>query len=132
MDEERTILVHESPQRLAGTLADLADACGPDRQVAVARELTKLHEEIWRGSVKEAADWFSERPVRGEVVVVLGGAPPSSRWGSQTTSSSHILHALLDGGLGVLDAAATAASELGVPKKRAYAAALGIRKSGEV
>jgi 16S rRNA (cytidine1402-2'-O)-methyltransferase len=126
VDEERTILVHESPQRLASTLAELADACGPDRQVAVARELTKLHEEIWRGSLKEAADWFSERPVRGEVVV-LGGAPPTSRSGIADDELESHLRRLLAGGLGVRDASATAASELGVPKKRAYAAALGIR-----
>ncbi len=60
-DEERTVLIHESPQRLAATLADLADACGGERQVAVARELTKLHEEVWRGTLADAAAWFADR-----------------------------------------------------------------------
>ena len=73
--EERTTVLLEAPGRLAGTLADLAAACG-DRPVAVVRELTKLHEEVWRGRLPEAADEFAARPVRGEVVVVLGGASP--------------------------------------------------------
>ena len=76
-DEERTVLIHESPHRLAATLGDLAAACGEDRPVVVARELTKLHEEVWRGDLGEATAWFSERPVRGEVVVVIGGCPPA-------------------------------------------------------
>jgi 16S rRNA (cytidine1402-2'-O)-methyltransferase len=128
VDEERTILVHESPQRLAATLAELAVACGPDRLVAVARELTKLHEEIWRGSLKEAASWFAERPVRGEVVVVIAGAPPTSLSTVDDEELESYLEGILEGGSGVRDAAATAASELGVSKRRAYASALGVRQ----
>jgi len=130
-DEERTVLVHESPQRLAATLAQLAEVCGAERLVAVARELTKLHEEVWRGTLEDAAAWFAERPVRGEVVVVLGGLPAGSAPEVGDAELESHLQRELDKGAGVRDAAAAAAAELGVPKRRAYAAALGIRHSAE-
>jgi 16S rRNA (cytidine1402-2'-O)-methyltransferase len=125
-DEERTVLIHESPHRVAATLSDLADSCGPDRQVAVARELTKLHEEVWRGTLKEAVESFADRPVRGEVVVVLGGAPPVVSEVSEEEIEFRLRRELANGS-GVRDAAASVAGELGVPKRRAYAAALGLR-----
>jgi 16S rRNA (cytidine1402-2'-O)-methyltransferase len=70
----RTVVLFEAPGRVAGTLGDLASACGPARRVAVARELTKVHEEVWRGPVGEAVTWAGERPLRGEVVLVVEGA----------------------------------------------------------
>ena len=76
--EPRTTVLFEAPGRVAATLADLAEACGADRRVAVARELTKLHEEVWRGTLAEAAPLGGARPVRGEVVLVLAGAPPEA------------------------------------------------------
>lgn len=69
-----TSVLYESPHRLRATLEDLAAVCGPDRPCAVARELTKLHEEVYRGSLAAAALHFSGE-VRGEVVIVVGGAP---------------------------------------------------------
>ncbi len=72
--ELRTTVLFEAPGRVASTLRDLAEACGGERQVAVARELTKLHEEIWRGTLADGATWAEERPLRGEVVLVLAGA----------------------------------------------------------
>jgi 16S rRNA (cytidine1402-2'-O)-methyltransferase len=85
VSDPRTTVVLESPKRLAATLGDLA-ALAPDRAVAVCRELTKLHEEVWRSSASEAAERFSSCEVRGEVVVVVAGSgtrarapePPSS------------------------------------------------------
>ncbi len=90
VSDPRTTVVLESPQRLAATLGDLA-ALAPDRPVAVCRELTKLHEEVWRSSASEAAERFSSCEVRGEVVVVVAGSgtragapepPGASRAGS--------------------------------------------------
>ena len=69
-----TLVAFESPRRLAATLALLA-ARDPDRQVAVCRELTKLHEEVRRGSAAELAAHYGENPARGEVVLVCGAAP---------------------------------------------------------
>ena len=74
--ERRTVVLYEAPHRLARTLADLADACGGDRRVVLARELTKLHEEDWRGTLADALDRTATVEPRGEYVVVLDGAAP--------------------------------------------------------
>ena len=74
--EGRTTVLFEAPGRVASTLGDLEAACGGSRPVVVARELTKLHEEIWRGNLSDAAVWAAAQPLRGEVVLVLAGAPP--------------------------------------------------------
>ncbi|MEX2569923.1 MAG: 16S rRNA (cytidine(1402)-2'-O)-methyltransferase [Gemmatimonadota bacterium] len=67
-------VIYEAPQRLEALLQDLVEAAGPDRRVAVARELTKMHEEIVRSTLGEAVEAYRERAVRGEIVVVLEGA----------------------------------------------------------
>lgn len=71
--EERTILIYESPQRLLRTLGDLAAHLGEDRSCCVSREISKLHEEHFRGSLKEAAQYFGARPVKGEIVLTVAG-----------------------------------------------------------
>jgi|SRR5579875_881672 len=71
------VVVFEAPQRVGRLLDDLVGACGPDRPVAVCRELTKLHEEVWRGPVREAAERARATVPRGEHVVVVGAAPGS-------------------------------------------------------
>jgi 16S rRNA (cytidine1402-2'-O)-methyltransferase len=68
----------EAPGRVAATLADLAAACGTDRSGALCRELTKLHEEIWRGSLAELAARANETEPRGEVVIVVAGRESSA------------------------------------------------------
>jgi 16S rRNA (cytidine1402-2'-O)-methyltransferase len=73
--EPRTIVLFEAPHRLAATLADLRDALGADRPAAVCRELTKTYEEVRRGGLGELAEW-AQGDVRGEITVVVGGAPP--------------------------------------------------------
>src|SRR6185503_7757189 len=77
-DEARTIVLFESPRRLGDTLADLQEAAG-DRRVVVARELTKLHQEVLRGSLSSVRQDIEGRDLKGEVVVVLAGAPDSGR-----------------------------------------------------
>jgi 16S rRNA (cytidine1402-2'-O)-methyltransferase len=69
----RASVLYESPNRVARLLADLAEACGPARRVAVARELTKMHEEFVRGTLAEAAAHFADREVLGEIAVVVEG-----------------------------------------------------------
>lgn len=73
--ERRTVVCYEAPHRLARTLTDLRDAFGATRRVAVARELTKLHEEVWRGTLDDACAWATSSEPRGEIVLVLDGAP---------------------------------------------------------
>jgi 16S rRNA (cytidine1402-2'-O)-methyltransferase len=118
--ERRTIVLFEAPHRLLATLADLCDACGGDRVVAVARELTKLHEEVWRGQLRHAVDGVGEP--RGEYVIVLGGALPTG-----PPDDDAILDALaarMAAGDTRKDAVAAVAAALDVPKRRAYDLAL--------
>jgi 16S rRNA (cytidine1402-2'-O)-methyltransferase len=72
---EETVVLFESPQRLRRLLEDLREACGPERNVVVARELTKLHEEIVRGTLEEALRYYDNGPPKGEVTVVVAPSP---------------------------------------------------------
>ncbi|MBX2931206.1 MAG: 16S rRNA (cytidine(1402)-2'-O)-methyltransferase [Chitinophagaceae bacterium] len=72
-EEERTIIIYESPLRLVKTLEELILYFGNDRQCCVSRELTKMFEENKRGTLRELADYFALKPVRGEIVIVLAG-----------------------------------------------------------
>ncbi|HEY7024505.1 MAG TPA: 16S rRNA (cytidine(1402)-2'-O)-methyltransferase [Candidatus Limnocylindrales bacterium] len=72
-NDERTAILFEAPGRAAATLDDLAKVCGPDRRAALCRELTKLHEETWRGSLFELAARAHDTPPRGEVTIVVAG-----------------------------------------------------------
>jgi 16S rRNA (cytidine1402-2'-O)-methyltransferase len=121
--EPRTVVLYEAPHRLARTLADLAAACGPDRRIAIARELTKLHEEVWRGTLAAAVARADEVEPRGEHVVVLDGAPPPAE-----VDDDAILEAVRkarEAGASTRDAATEVAELLGVPRRRVYALATG-------
>jgi 16S rRNA (cytidine1402-2'-O)-methyltransferase len=126
-DEERTVVCFEAPARVAATLADLAGACGDDRQVAVTRELTKLHEEILRATLGDAARRAKEVEARGEYVLVVGPAPAARAQVDDGTVDDAV-RAALERGLSVRDAAATVAADLGVAKRRAYDAAVARRR----
>ncbi len=76
-EESRTMIFYESPHRLVKTLLQAADFFSPDRKAAVCRELTKLHEEIRRGTVAELAAWYTEHPPKGEIVLVVEGKKDS-------------------------------------------------------
>ncbi|HXQ62705.1 MAG TPA: 16S rRNA (cytidine(1402)-2'-O)-methyltransferase [Acidimicrobiales bacterium] len=127
--EERTVLIHEAPGRLAATLADLAVVCGPERRVVVARELTKLHEEVWRGTLAEGAKEFAVRDVRGEVVVVLAGAGPPAPVDEAAVVSA--LRRQVEGGASWRDAAGAVAAELGVSRRHVYDHALALRRGDD-
>ena len=119
--EERTMVLFESPNRLAATLRDLVGVLGPDRRAVVAREMTKLHEEFVRGTVAELADRFDEPP-KGEAVLVLEGAPPPAEVGDERIQV--VLDEARSGGASTRDAADEAARRLGVSRRRAYRLAL--------
>ena len=120
--ERRTTVLYEAPHRLARTLADLADACGGDRRVAIGRELTKLHEETWRGTLGGALEWVAVQEPRGELVIVLDGAAPAAPADEADVVAA--VQVRLDAGDSAKDAAATVAATLGVPRRQAYAAAV--------
>jgi 16S rRNA (cytidine1402-2'-O)-methyltransferase len=119
--ETRTIILYEAPHRVVRTLQDLAQTLGADRRVAVARELTKLHEEVVRGTLADAVEWASREAPRGELVLVIDGAPEPA-----TASDDEVLSAVqkaLARGLSARDAASEVSRTLGVPKRRAYSLA---------
>ncbi|MCH5598126.1 hypothetical protein [Niabella ginsengisoli] len=72
--EERTMIFYESPMRLVKTLSDLAQYFGVERRCSVSRELTKMFEENKRGTLQEVAEYFSQKTVKGEIVIVVEGA----------------------------------------------------------
>ena len=122
-EERRTVVLYEAPHRMARTLTDLAAVCGPSRRVAIARELTKLHEEVWRGSLDAAVERSVEVEPRGEHVIVLDGAPPPAE-----VDDAAILEAVQRAraaGESTRDAATEVAEALGVPRRRVYGLATG-------
>lgn len=121
--ERRTTVLYEAPARTARTLADLRDACGAGRAVAVARELTKLHEEVWRGPLADVASRAVAEDLRGEVVVVLAGAVAAGAAGGDDDVRA-ALRAASDRGLAPGRAAAEVAAALGRPRREVYALAL--------
>ncbi len=118
VDEQRTLVFYEAPHRVAATLTDLATVLGGWRRVAVARELTKLHEEVWRGLLHEAVAWAEATPPRGEIALVVQGALPAGP--AEAADVEAAVKARLDAGDSARDAAATVAADLGVPKRQAY------------
>jgi 16S rRNA C1402 (ribose-2'-O) methylase RsmI len=76
VDEQRTVVLYEAPHRLEKTLVDLELSCGALRRVVLARELTKMHEEMWRGTLHDAVKHSQQVEPRGEYVVLLEGAKP--------------------------------------------------------
>lgn len=127
--ERRTVVLYEAPHRVARTMADLAATCGGLRRVALARELTKLHEEVWRGTLDEAVAHTEQVAPRGEYVVVLEGAAPPAE-----ASDEQILVALrgaLGGGADRRSAIATVMAATGAPKRRVYDLALTIPRSAD-
>jgi 16S rRNA (cytidine1402-2'-O)-methyltransferase len=116
--EPRTVVLYEAPHRVERTLADLAEAFGGDRPVAVARELTKLYEEVWRGSLTEAVGWAAAAAPRGELVLVIEGAPVPGDPTDDEVRAALSRH--VEGGASRRDASAAVADELGVSKRRVY------------
>ena len=124
--ESRTVVAYESPQRVATTLSEMVDHFG-DRRVVVAREITKLHEEIIRGTVRDVAAQLAQRIVMGEIVVVLEGASVESVADEAMVRAA--LVAQFAGGASVRDAVTHVERALGVAHRVAYRLALDLRAS---
>lgn len=116
-DERRTLVLYEAPHRLLDTLADILATLG-DRPVAIARELTKVHEEIWRGTVSEARAHFAEHPPRGEFTLVIGGAAEPQTWSKEQVRQA--LAQRLAEGWSARDATTDVAARSGWPKRDVY------------
>ena len=123
-EEHRTVILFEAPHRLEKTLNDLADVCGGDRRIVLARELTKLHEEIWRGTVSGAIERCAEVDPRGEYVLVLEGAPPAAEATEEEIREA--VELALGRGLSKKDAAAEVAELFAVARNRVYEIAIAL------
>jgi 16S rRNA (cytidine1402-2'-O)-methyltransferase len=135
-DDPRTTVLFEAPGRIGATLADLVVACGPDRRAAVCRELTKIHEEVRRGSLAELAAAAAGGAIvaRGEVVIVVGDDPemsarrsPGSAAGGGDADDALAraraeVEQLVAGGAARGDAARRVAAATGIPRRRLYGA----------
>lgn len=119
--EDRTLVFFEAPGRLAVTLADLAEVLGPRRRGAVARELTKVHEEVVRASLEELAQRFASDEVQGEIVVVVEGCPQPA--GDLDRAVTHARQ-LTAAGERKSAAAGRAAESFGVARREVYQALL--------
>jgi 16S rRNA (cytidine1402-2'-O)-methyltransferase len=122
-DERRTLVFFESPHRLAESLRDLATVFGAERPAAVCRELTKLHEEVARGSLGELAERFADG-ARGEIAIVVGGAP--ERAADLPAAVAEVL-ALVAAGERLKEASAQVAAATGLGRRELYEAALRAR-----
>lgn len=120
--EQRAVVLYEAPHRAERTIADLVEACGPDRAVAIGRELTKLHEEWYRGDLAGAAEWLAVEP-KGEFVIVLGGAEPPAEVTDDELRAA--LAAERAGGASTRDAVAAVVERYGASKRRVYDLAVG-------
>jgi 16S rRNA (cytidine1402-2'-O)-methyltransferase len=119
--DERTTVLYEAPGRAAATLKELATACGPERRAALCRELTKLHEEIWRGSLSEVAQRAADTPPRGEVTIVIAGASTTDAAPSMTLETGRDEVARLVGeGMSRSSAAREVANRTGLPRRALY------------
>ena len=113
-----TIIIYESPRRISKTLKDLAQYLGESRRAAIARELTKIHEEYIRGTLGELVQALSAKELRGELVIIVEGASKQ-----QEVTSEEILSALNDGkkkGMSTRDAVREVATVTGVSKRKVY------------
>lgn len=123
--ERRTMVFFEGPSRIAESLTAMAGAFGADRPAAVCRELTKLYEEVKRGPLGELATW-AEAGVRGEIVVVVGGAP--AREVSAEDAVAEVQRLVADG-IRLKDAAAEVSAQTGLSSRALYQAALAARSA---
>lgn len=121
--EPRTLVFFESPRRIDDCLADLAAAFGADRAAALCRELTKTYEEVRRGSLGDLAAGVPEDPPRGEITLVVSGAPATPVPSAADLAAAVAAHQAT--GLSRRDAVTAVAAELGVPRNTVYSAAIG-------
>ena len=118
--EEWSVVFYEAPPRLADLLADLLPLTGPERRIVVARELTKLHEEVRTGTVAELADYYATVPVRGEITVVLEGTGTPPAEPDRTDEAMEQATSLLASALTRREVVRQLTQSLGIPRNEAY------------
>jgi 16S rRNA (cytidine1402-2'-O)-methyltransferase len=129
--EPRTMVFFEAPHRVLATLAAMAGAFGGDRPCAVVRELTKVHEEVLRGSLAEVAERLAAGGPRGELTLVVGGAAAARPGAAGAADLAAEVAALVAGGASTRDAIATVARTSGTPRNAVYQAVIDVRGEGD-
>ena len=128
-DRPETLVFYESPRRLSSLLEDAAQTLG-DRRVVVAREMTKVYEEVYRGTITEVLDQLGEEEIKGEVTVILEGCPLPPK-----AEASSIVEALKyysrDRGLSMKESVGRVAEELGVSRREVYQESLKLKEESE-
>ena len=122
-EDPRTLIFYEAPHKLVSTLADMLEAFG-DRRIALARELTKVHEEVRRTTLAGAAAHYAENPPRGEFVLIVEGAPPKKTEPPDFREAVELTLELAAQGASLSEAAKEAARRTGYKKGELYKAAL--------
>lgn len=123
--EARTIIFYESPHRLRQTLQDLADVLGQDRRLVLARELTKLYEEFFRGRIEDAIAYYTEREPQGEYTLVVAGLPPLKPQLSEAELKAE-LQQIMAQGISRSQASRQLAKATSLPRRHLYQLALAI------
>ena len=119
VDERRTMVFYEAPHKLPSTLRDMADTFG-DRRCAIVRELTKIHEEVIRTTLCAAAERYEQEGPKGEIVLVIEGAPPPPKESMTLEEAAALARALCEEGLSASEAAKRAAKQSGLRKSDIY------------
>ncbi|MEJ6480167.1 16S rRNA (cytidine(1402)-2'-O)-methyltransferase [Nostoc punctiforme UO1] len=123
--ESRTLIFYESPHRLRDTLQDLAQVWGSDRQIVLGRELTKLYEEFWRGTIAEAIAHYSQREPQGEYTLVVAGIPASQPQLTEEELKAE-LKILISQGISRSQASRQLAKFTSLPRRQLYQLALSL------
>lgn len=129
-NETRTMIFYEAPHKLAATLFDLAEALG-DRETAIVRELTKIHEQVIKTTLCAAAKKYSEEEIKGEIVLIIAGAKPKEKEKMSFEQAVEYAKMLTQGGESKSDAAKAAAKESGFKKGDIYKSLIGELKSSD-
>lgn len=124
--EPRTLIFYESPHRLRETLEDLAEVFGNTRQIVIARELTKLYEEFWRGRIESAIVHYSQREPQGEYTLVVAGTPPMQPQLTEEELKAE-LKKIMSQGISRSQASRQLAKEISHPRRQLYQLALSIK-----
>ena len=127
--EVRTIILYEAPHRLLKTLMDLITLGEPERRITICRELTKLHEQVWRGSLQSAFDYFSNTAPRGEFTLVLQGAVLAVETWSEEQLQAALVE-LVGSGFSRSEATRQLAQRTGISRKLIYQLSLSIERGG--
>lgn len=126
--EERTLIFYESPHRLRSSLQDMREIFGCDRQIVLARELTKIYEEFWRGTIAGACSYYEEKVPVGEFTLVVAGNPPTQQVFTQEELISE-LETIMNQGISPSQASRQLAASTSLPRRQLYQLALSLKNS---